>query len=35
MDVYAQWENSSINDNVTASDLVMSELNAADIYALS
>ena len=35
IDVYAQWETSTIDNSITSAELNMSNLNAADIYALS
>jgi hypothetical protein len=33
--VYAQWETSTIDNAVQESDIVMSELNAADLAAIA
>jgi hypothetical protein len=35
LDIYAQWETSTIGNSITANDLDMATLNAADIYAIS
>lgn len=35
LDIYAVWETSALGNSVQASDIVMNQLNAADLYALS